>query len=71
MLCAEGIKRTGVFSPGHVAGLLSKFKSGRAIGVKDNMAFIGILSTQLLLHRFKECSKAAVLPPAMPSVIRA
>jgi asparagine synthase (glutamine-hydrolysing) len=35
-----------------VGRLIDKFRDGRAIGIKDNMALVGILSTQLLIHHF-------------------
>jgi hypothetical protein len=35
-----------------VAMLLDKFRKGAAIGIKDNMGLVGIVSTQLLLHQF-------------------
>lgn len=53
MLSLEEIKRAGIFNPQLVSGLLTKFKNRRAIGTKDNMALIGILSTQILLERFR------------------
>lgn len=34
------------------AGLIAKFESGRPTSVKDDMALVGILSTELLLHQF-------------------
>ncbi|MBZ5679328.1 MAG: asparagine synthase (glutamine-hydrolyzing) [Acidobacteriia bacterium] len=52
MLSAEHIKRDSIFNPGSVAALVAKFESGRAISVKDDMAFVGILSTQILLEQF-------------------
>jgi asparagine synthase (glutamine-hydrolysing) len=52
-LADDEIRQAGVFNPRNVAALLAKFKSGRAIGTKDNMALIGILSTQLLLKQFR------------------
>ena len=52
ILSSEEIQRAGIFSPSHVTALVSKFKTGRAIGTKDNMALIGILSTQILTKRF-------------------
>jgi asparagine synthase (glutamine-hydrolysing) len=52
LLAPERIRTGGVFSPSAVASLLEKFRTGRAIGVKDNMAFIGILSTQLVIDQF-------------------
>ncbi|MBI5586771.1 MAG: asparagine synthase (glutamine-hydrolyzing) [Deltaproteobacteria bacterium] len=42
----------GYFKPGPVRLLFNKFLKGGAIGFKDNMALVGILSTQLLHYRF-------------------
>jgi len=61
VMSAESIKNDGIFRPEAVAALMTKCRSGRAIGVKDNMAFVGVLSTQLLIrefidHRTKECA---------------
>ncbi len=44
------------FRPKAVEKLVRKFERGRAIGVRDNMAVVGILSTQLLVDRFIEDS---------------
>ncbi len=52
LLSADCLRRDGVFDPASVHNLLAKFRSGRAIGVKDNMALVGIVSTQLVLHHF-------------------
>ena len=52
MLSAERIKRRGIFNPQMVAALVAKFKSGRQTSAKDNMALVGILSTEILLERF-------------------
>jgi asparagine synthase (glutamine-hydrolysing) len=52
LLSADRIEQDGIFDSRAVSGLVSKFKSGRATSVKDNMAFVGILSTQLLLQQF-------------------
>ena len=54
LLAPANIRATGIFNPAAVTSLVDKFRSGRAIGVKDNMALIGILSTQLLIYRFIE-----------------
>lgn len=53
MLSPESIRQHGIFDPGAVSALVGKFESGLANGVKDNMALIGILSTQILLRQFK------------------
>ena len=52
LLAPEALVRSGVFDPPAVTALVKKFKAGRAIGVKDNMALVGILSTQLLTESF-------------------
>jgi asparagine synthase (glutamine-hydrolysing) len=46
------IKRDGVFNCEAVARLVSKFRSGRPTSTKDNMALVGVLSTEILLERF-------------------
>jgi asparagine synthase (glutamine-hydrolysing) len=52
MLSPARIKRDGIFDPRPTGLLIEKFRSGRETGVRDNMAFMGILSTTLLLDRF-------------------
>jgi asparagine synthase (glutamine-hydrolysing) len=54
LLSPEALFRSGIFDPPAVTALVKKFKAGRAIGVKDNMALVGILSTQLLAESFIE-----------------
>jgi asparagine synthase (glutamine-hydrolysing) len=48
LLSPTAIADYGVFDAPAVTSLLAKFASGRAIGVKDNMALVAIASTQLL-----------------------
>jgi len=52
LLSPEQIRRDGVFDGPAVAMLLDKFRKGAAIGIKDNMGLVGVVSTQLLLHQF-------------------
>lgn len=52
MLAEPALKRTGLFNPIAVRKLYDKALRGQLIGAKDNMAFVGILSTQLLMHEF-------------------
>jgi asparagine synthase (glutamine-hydrolysing) len=54
LMSPERIDRYGIFRPDCVNALMTKFKKGRAIGMKDNMALVGVLSTQLLIHQFVE-----------------
>lgn len=52
LLAPDCIARHGVFDTAAVSALVNKFTRGQAIGTKDNMALVGILSTQLLLEHF-------------------
>jgi asparagine synthase (glutamine-hydrolysing) len=52
LLSAAQLRRDGIFNPDAVARLVRKFRDGRAIGVKDDMALVGILSTQIVVDRF-------------------
>lgn len=54
LLGQEAITKYGYFEPTKVERLKNKIKQGRAIGYKDNMALVGILSTQLWHHHFIE-----------------
>jgi asparagine synthase (glutamine-hydrolysing) len=52
LLSPEQIRRDGIFDASAVAMLQAKFQKGAAIGIKDNMGLVGVLSTQLLIHQF-------------------
>jgi asparagine synthase (glutamine-hydrolysing) len=54
LMGSETVQRYGYFDGAKVQRLLRKIEKGRAIGVKDNMAFVGILSTQAWHHLFIE-----------------
>jgi len=54
LLSANTVDKYGYFDSARVSRLVAKIKNGRAIGYKDNMAFIGILSTQAWHHLFIE-----------------
>lgn len=54
LLAPERIKHTGIFNPDAVMKLCDKIKADRVIGAKDNMAFMGVLSAQLLVSQFIE-----------------
>lgn len=56
LLSPERLKRDGIFNPAAVAALVQKFRSGRESSVRDDMALVGILSTELLLEQFMRCS---------------
>ncbi|PYQ06157.1 MAG: asparagine synthase (glutamine-hydrolyzing) [Acidobacteria bacterium] len=52
LLSPERIAHDGIFDPVTVQKLVAKFRDGRAIGIKDNMALVGVLSTQLVHDQF-------------------
>ena len=52
LLSPRRIADDGLFHPGAVERLVEKARNGRAVGIKDNMALVGILSTQLVIDRF-------------------
>lgn len=52
LLDPDYVTRAGCFDPQKVSLLNKKVQSGRASSARDNMAFIGILSTQALHHLY-------------------
>ncbi len=57
LLSESKIKQFGYFDTAKVALLLRKIQAGRAIGFKDNMSFMGVISTQMWHHLFVENNK--------------
>jgi asparagine synthase (glutamine-hydrolysing) len=54
LLEEAGVARVGLFDPTSVAGLLRRCRAGTATGVRENQAFVAILSTQLWHQQFIE-----------------
>ena len=52
VLGPQHIRRHGIFEAKAVQKLVEKVRRGQAIGIKDNMALVGILSTQLVMDQF-------------------
>ena len=52
LLSLDRVKADGLFNPAAVDKLLRKFERGQAIGIKDNMALVGIASAQVIMDRF-------------------
>jgi asparagine synthase (glutamine-hydrolysing) len=57
----DEVKRAGVFSPAAVAQLVQRLDRGQPLGETDDMALVGILSTQLLGKQFTALRKAPAL----------
>lgn len=60
LLSESIISRFGYFDAKKIALFLKKIRSGRAIGYRDNMALVGILSTQIWHHLFIENFKTQI-----------
>lgn len=52
LLSPEKLRENGLFHAPAVGRLVDKFEKNQALGIKDNMALVGILSTQMLIHQF-------------------
>lgn len=66
LLDEAALREAGLFDPASVARLVTKCRDGLQggpLGNADNMAFVGVLSTQLVWHEL--CRTAPPRPPAM------
>jgi asparagine synthase (glutamine-hydrolysing) len=52
LLSTDVVARYGYFDPSKVTRLVQKIEAGRAVGERDGMALMAILSTQLLHRQF-------------------
>ncbi|HWY31427.1 MAG TPA: asparagine synthase (glutamine-hydrolyzing) [Candidatus Acidoferrum sp.] len=52
LLSPEKLKATGLFQPAAVSQLVGKIQQGGPVSETDEMALVGIISTQLLHHHF-------------------
>ncbi len=52
LLSPCAIEKNGIFDAQAVSALVNKFRAGRASSVKDDMALVGVLSTQVLATHF-------------------
>jgi asparagine synthase (glutamine-hydrolysing) len=64
LLSPESLGKTGLFSAAAVGQLLRRVHDGRGLGESDEMALVGILSTQLVHRQFVE--KFERRPPLGP-----
>lgn len=64
LLSPAQLARTGWFNPAAVEQLVAKVEQGGAIGETDDMALVGILSTQLVQHQFVDRFPP---PPPLPA----
>jgi asparagine synthase (glutamine-hydrolysing) len=66
LLSHEAVREGGVFNPEAVARLVRKCQTGRRVSEGDDMALVGILSTQLLHHQFVKNFPSRSIPAADP-----
>jgi asparagine synthase (glutamine-hydrolysing) len=59
LLRPQRLRDDGVFRPEAVEKLVAKARSGRVSGTRDNMAVVGIISTQLWIDQFVRNSSGA------------
>ena len=68
LLSEQALKRSGYFNPAKVAGLVKKTRSLDATSPAEthDMAFLGVLSTQLIHHQYIENFAGRELKPIPP-----
>ena len=52
LLSPAALAETGIWDQSRVGGLLRRCRAGRATGMRESMALVGILSTQLWHEEF-------------------
>jgi asparagine synthase (glutamine-hydrolysing) len=68
-LSARSLDASGYFDPQAVRRLVAKCRAGGVMGVGDNMAFVGILSTQLLDSQFVRSGPEYLREQPEPAVV--
>jgi len=66
LLSRSAIEKSGIFDPHAIGLLVAKFKAGKAGSVRDDMALVGVLSTQLLATQFINDSHTLSEPCRQP-----
>jgi asparagine synthase (glutamine-hydrolysing) len=61
LLSERALREAGLFNPGAVARLARKAQASARLSEVDEMALVGILSTQLVHHRFVEAFQPSLL----------
>jgi len=69
-LSEKKLRESGLFRPKAVAGLLAKCRKKARQGFRENMAFVGILSTQILYDRFIENFSDTQIDDLPPEKVR-
>jgi asparagine synthase (glutamine-hydrolysing) len=59
LLSESAVTAAGIFNPAAIRQLVAKLESGKAVGETDDMAVVGVLSTQLVHRQFVQAFRAA------------
>jgi len=70
LLSPEGLRASGVFAPQPVAKLLAKYEKLGRLSEFEDMALVGVLSTQLLHHRLVRDLTRSVPEPGAVRILR-
>ncbi len=62
LVSPDTIRAAGIFDPEAVTYLVRKCRSGRRVSERDDMALVGLISTQLLHHLFVERLPHRLIP---------
>ncbi len=57
----DGDSGEGLLMQNRIAALTRKWESGRMSSARDNMAFVGMLSTRILAHDFGPAAEERIL----------
>lgn len=57
LLSNEALNQSELWDPDRVAGLLRRCRAGKAVGAREEMAFVGILTSQLWYQAFVDGSR--------------
>ncbi len=70
LLSESALEESGIWDPKRVAGLVRRCRAGRATGVREGMALVGVLSTQLFERAFFDVPAASYSPETAEPRVR-
>lgn len=70
LLAPAGLEETGIWDPARVQGLVRRCREGRAQGMREGMALVGVLSTQIWHERLCRAGADAYEPETAEPRVR-
>ena len=70
LLSSAALAETGLWDAGRVDGLVRRCRAGRATGVREGMALVGILSTQIWQQEFSGAGETSYPPETATPRVR-